>query len=298
MRRDSIFYKLFQQSPDLLFELLTNPPKNGHEYRFDSVAVKEPRFEIDGVFLPPESENPGVVYFCEVQFQKDEQLYDRLFAESLLYFYRNRDRFRDWQTVIIYPSRSVEQKDIYPHRSLVNGNQVHRIYLDELGNIRQLSVGLALMVLTTIDEEQAPEEAKYLLGRSQREQPSSSSRAIIEMITTIMIYRFEQLSRVEVENMLGITLKETRVYREIKEEGRQEGRQEGIQEGRQEGIQEGRQEAIVNIVLRLLTKRFGQLSEEMRFSISSLPLPVLEDLSEALLDFTSLADLQSWLEEV
>ncbi|PHM06781.1 hypothetical protein CK516_31250 [Nostoc sp. 'Peltigera malacea cyanobiont' DB3992] len=27
-----------------------------------------------------------------------------------------------------------------------------------------------------------------------------------------------------------------------------------------------------------------------------LPLPVLEDLSEALLDFTSIADLQAWLE--
>jgi hypothetical protein len=45
-----------------------------------------------------------------------------------------------------------------------------------------------------------------------------------------------------------------------------------------------------------LTKRFGQLSEEIRSSISGLPLPVLEDLSEALLDFTSLADLQVWLE--
>ena len=51
MRRDSIFYKLFQQSPSLLFELLTNPPANADEYRFDSVAVKEPKFEIDGVFL-------------------------------------------------------------------------------------------------------------------------------------------------------------------------------------------------------------------------------------------------------
>lgn len=64
MRRDSIFYKLFQQYPNLLFTLLTNPPENAEEYRFDSVAVKEPKFEIDGVFLPPESENPGVVYFC------------------------------------------------------------------------------------------------------------------------------------------------------------------------------------------------------------------------------------------
>lgn len=80
--------------------------------------------------------------------------------------------------------------------------------------------------------------------------------------------------------MLGITLKETRVYREIKEEGREEGRQ---------------QEA-ANLVIRLLTKRFGEVSLEMRSHISSLALPVLEDLSEALLDFTSIADLQAWLE--
>ena len=77
MRRDSIFYKLFQQSPSLLFELLTNPPTNANAYRFDSVAVKEPKFEIDGVFIPPENK-PGVVYFCEVQFQKAETPYSRV----------------------------------------------------------------------------------------------------------------------------------------------------------------------------------------------------------------------------
>ncbi|NDJ21050.1 Rpn family recombination-promoting nuclease/putative transposase [Nostoc sp. B(2019)] len=275
MRRDSIFYKLFQQYPNLLFELLTNPPKNANAYRFDSVAVKEPKFEIDGVFLPPENEGVGVIYFCEVQFQRDEQLYERVFAESSLYFYRNRARFRDWQAVIIYPSRSLEQTDIYPHRAFLNSEQVHRVYLDELGDIRQLPLWVALMVLTTVKLEQAPEEARYLLSRTREEVASPSSNAIIEMITTIMVYRFEQLSRREVESMLGITLKETRVYREIKEEGREE--------------------ATVNLVIRQLTKRFGELSEEIHSSISGLSLPVLEDLSEALLDFTSLADLQSWL---
>lgn len=79
--------------------------------------------------------------------------------------------------------------------------------------------------------------------------------------------------------MLGITLQQTRVYREIKEEGRQEGEQE----------------ATVKLIVRFLTKRFGQkLSEEMRVTISHLPLTVLENLS--LLDFTSLADLQAWLD--
>jgi predicted transposase/invertase (TIGR01784 family) len=286
MRRDSIFYKLFQQYPSLLFELLTNPPTNADTYRFDSVAVKEPKFEIDGVFLPPETEGAGIVYFCEVQFQKDERLYERVFAESSLYFYRNRARFSDWQAVIIYPSRNTEQSDIYPHRGFLNSDQVHRVYLDELGDIRQLPVWVALMVLTTLAESQAPEAARYLLTRTSEEIPSPSSRAIIEMITTIMVYKFEQLSRREVESMLGITLKETRVYREIKEEGREEGREEGVEQ------------ATVNLVIRLLTKRFGELSDETRASISALPLPVLEDLSEALLDFTSLADLQVWLAAV
>ena len=138
MRRDSIFYKLFQQFPPLLFQLLPTPPPNVNNYRFDSVAVKEPKFEIDGVFLPNEAD--GIVYFCEVQFQKDEQLYERVFAESLLYFYRNRNRFSDWQAVVIYPSRSIEQSNIQPYRALLNSDQVHRVYLDELGDIRSLPI--------------------------------------------------------------------------------------------------------------------------------------------------------------
>ncbi|MDD1415517.1 DUF4351 domain-containing protein, partial [Dolichospermum sp. ST_con] len=65
--------------------------------------------------------------------------------------------------------------------------------------------------------------------------------------------------------------------------------------GREEGREEGLEQATVNLVIRLLTKRFGELSGEIRTTISALPLPVLEDLSEALLDFTNLADLQVWL---
>lgn len=277
MRRDSIFYKLFQQSPTLLFDLLETPPANASGYRFDSVAIKEPKFEIDGVFLPPDTENTGIIYFCEVQFQKDEQLYERLFGETFLYFYRNRERYSDWQAVVIYPTRSIEQSDVDPYRALLNCDQVHRVYLNELGEIRQLPLGVALIVLTTVEEEQAPEEARYLLARAQQEVTEpEASRAIINTIATIMVYKFTNLSRREVEAMLGLRLEETRVYREAKEEGRQ-------------------QEA-ANLVLRLLLRRFGELSEDLRGRISNLPLSVLEDLSEALLDFSSLDDLSAWLE--
>jgi predicted transposase/invertase (TIGR01784 family) len=284
MRRDSIFYKLFQQYPSVLFQLLDKPPKNADAYRFDSVAVKEPKFEIDGVFLPPENQSPGTVYFCEVQFQRDEQLYERVFAESHLYFYRNRSRFSDWQAVIIYPSRNIEQSDIYPHRGLLNSEQIHRIYLDELGDIQQLPVWVGLMVLTTLKESQAPAAARYLLTRSNQE--NSSNEMILEMITTIMMYRFENLTLREVQVMLGISLERSRAYQEIKQEGREEGRQEG------------RQETALNLVIRLLTKRFGELPEEVINNIAKLSLTNLENLGEALLDFTSLQDVQIWLSQL
>jgi predicted transposase/invertase (TIGR01784 family) len=281
MRRDSIFYKLFGQAPTLLFDLLATTPANAANYRFDSVAVKEPKFEIDGVFLPPESEEPGIVYFCEVQFQKDEQLYERLFGESFLYFYRNRNRYSDWQAVVIYPSRSAEQSDVYPYRALLNSNQVHRVCLDELGDIRALPLGIALMVLTTVGETQAPAEARYLLSRVQQEVPPAAGRDIIDLLATILSYKFTSLSRAEVESMLGITLQETRFYQEAKAEGRQEGRQA---------------EACA-LIVRLLTRRLRQeISEEMRSRLANLPLLVLEDLSEALLDFATMPDLEAWLE--
>lgn len=107
MKRDTLFYSFFARSPTAIFEFLPQPPDNADRYRFDSVSVKEPKFEMDGVFLPPDGQ-PGPVYFCEVQMQKDQTLCERLFSQAFLFFYRNRNQFTDCQFVIIYPSRRTE----------------------------------------------------------------------------------------------------------------------------------------------------------------------------------------------
>ena len=278
MRRDPLFYQMFQRSPTLLFDLLGDRPSNASSYRFDSVAVKEPKFEIDGVFLPPESE-PGVVYFCEVQFQKDEELYERLFGESLLYFYRNGARFSDWQAVVIYPSRSTEQRKVYPHRSLLNGGQVHRIYLDELGDVRELPVPIAATVLTIVDESEAPEVARYLLSRTEEEGFSAREKSnLTDILTSIMVYKFANLSRLEIKAMLGLNLlEEPRAIREAKEEGREE---------------QGR-----SLVLRQLAKKVGDLDPSIRDRVSALSVDQLEALGEALLDFSNATDLGVWFAE-
>ncbi|MBD2139746.1 DUF2887 domain-containing protein [Anabaena sp. FACHB-1237] len=186
------------------------------------------------------------------------------------------------EVIVIYPSKNIEQDNIFPHRSLLNGEQVHRIYLDELGEIEELPISVALMVLTTVAEDEARQTARNLLKRSNEETSLLSTLTIIEIITTIMVYKFDNFSRQEVESMLGIALEKTRVYREIKEEGREQGQ-----------IGEA-----INLTIRLLTKKFGDIGEEKRSLISGLSLPVVEDLSEALLDFNNLNDLQLWLDNI
>ncbi|MGG6268940.1 Rpn family recombination-promoting nuclease/putative transposase [Leptolyngbya sp. AN03gr2] len=279
MRRDPIFYQMFQRSPQLLFELLRARPSNAADYRFDSVAVKEPKFEIDGVFLPPESEL-GTVYFCEVQMQKDEKLYERLFGESLLYFYRNSDRFSDWQAVVIYPFRSLEQSKVYPHRSLLNGEQVHRIYLNELEDVSTLPVTVAATVLTIANETEAPGVARSLLQRTEQENLTERERAnLIDIVTSIMVYKFENLSRLEIRAMLGLDFtKEPRAIRETRQEEQELARQRSR-----------------SLILRLLTKKLGELPESMRDRVSVLSSEQLESLGEALLDFVTVSDLETWL---
>jgi predicted transposase/invertase (TIGR01784 family) len=278
MRRDPIFYSLFQRRPQLLFELTGSTPENAQGYRFDSVAIKEPKFEIDGVFLPPE-DTPGTIFFVEVQFQPDPCLYERLFAESFLYFYRSQGRYLDWQAVLIYPTRATEQANLQPHRSLLNGDQVHRVYLDELGDARSLPVPIAAAVLTIVEEATATEVARDILARAQTEEFSDPQRRdIIDIVTAIIMYKFTNLNQTEVKEMLGLNLtEEPRAIREAKAEGREEG--------------------AIGIVMHLLSRRLGQnIPSEIAQQLAQLPLTSITDLSEALFDFTTLTDLQTWLD--
>ncbi len=153
MRRDTIFYQLFVQSPALLFDLIPNPPANTSGYTFNSVEVKETSFRIDGVFLPPDSS--GNVYFCEVQFQQDPLLYERLDSEIGIYAYRFREKFYDWRAVVIYPSRSIEQEEVVIISEFLASGRITRIYLDELSNAEPMPIGLKLMLLTTLPDDRA-----------------------------------------------------------------------------------------------------------------------------------------------
>ena len=285
MRRDTIFYQLFRQSPSLLFELISQPPDNAQQYIFDSIEVKETAFRLDGVFMPPDPS--GIIYFCEVQFQPDELLYERMFSEISIYSYRQRNTFSDWRAVAIYPSRSLEQSNRNVVVEMLASGRMTPIYLDELGTEEELPIGLSLMVLTTLEGDEAKAEARRLVELAR------GSRAIIGLLSTIIVYKFSNLSRDEVDEMLGIELQQTRVYQEAKAEGETIGEVRG--EAR--GLERGRTEEGQALVLRLLTRKLGQIAPDVHSRVNSLTIERIESLGEALLDFTQMGDLLTWLDD-
>ena len=90
-------------------------------------------------------------------------------------------------------------------------------------------------------------------------------------------------------------MRESVIYQEILEEGKREGEQIGKQIGERRGKQIGEQIGERRLVIRQLTRRVGELPPDIGAQLANLSLEELENLGEALLDFTSLLDLQSWL---
>jgi predicted transposase YdaD len=96
-------------------------------------------------------------------------------------------------------------------------------------------------------------------------------------------------------------MKESVVYQEIQAtseaRGIAIGRQQGMQEGKQQGMQEGKQEEGIFLILRLLKRRFGDISPDLTSEIRQLSVKQLENLADALLDFQELTDLVNWLNQ-
>ena len=71
--------------------------------------------------------------------------------------------------------------------------------------------------------------------------------------------------------------------------------QRNREQAKEEGRQEGRQEGEKDLVLRLLHRRIGEIDALLIERITGLSIEHLENLGEALLDFSSVADLEAWL---
>jgi predicted transposase/invertase (TIGR01784 family) len=254
VKTDSIFYRLFQEFPSIFFELIGNPPETANIYQFASVEIKQTAFRIDGVFLPIQEEK-SPIYFVEVQFQPDSDIYLRLVSEISLYLRQNK-RKNPWRGVVIYPTRNTDIGDKEDFLEFFHSQRISIIYLDELGEAASLPLGIATIKLVIEEEDTAISTARELINRTQQAVDwQLPQKQLLELIETILVYKFPNMSREEIEAMFGLSeLKQTRVYQEAKEEGKQEGKQEGKREGKREGKQEGKREGRFEAKLEAVPK--------------------------------------------
>ncbi len=66
-------------------------------------------------------------------------------------------------------------------------------------------------------------------------------------------------------------------------------------EWEQKTLEEGRQEGRQELIIRQLNRRIGEIQPPLIQQIRTLPIEQLELLGEALLDFSTVANLEQWL---
>ncbi|MEQ8753607.1 MAG: Rpn family recombination-promoting nuclease/putative transposase [Coleofasciculus sp. G1-WW12-02] len=215
MKTDSIFYNLFLAFPGIFFELINRPPEEADSYEFTSREVKQLSFRLDGLFLPKTSEPDKPLYLVEVQFQPDAGLYYRIFAE-LFIFLRQYQPPHPWQIVVIYPNRRIEREQTLHFGNLLALNQVRRIYLDELEEAAEGSLGVEVVKLVIEPEETAGQLARQLIEQAQQQLTDETiQREFITLIETIIVYKLPKKSREEIAAMLGLSeIKQTRFYQD------------------------------------------------------------------------------------
>ena len=64
----------------------------------------------------------------------------------------------------------------------------------------------------------------------------------------------------------------------------------------EKGMEKGMEKASRSLILRLLTRKIGSVNDFCRTQINNLSIAQLEILGEDLLDFGTIADLTTWLE--
>jgi predicted transposase/invertase (TIGR01784 family) len=171
---------------------------------------------LDGVFKPLHTNSNLPTIFVEVQFQPDEKFYSRFFSEIFLYLHQYPQN-NLCKAVVIYPERKTEVENIQRYQGLIDIANIQRIYLQEsVTDSNEWHLRLLELIIT--DVKTAPNLAKQLIMtfavQNQQKMP------LLDLIETIIAYKFPHLTREEVRKMLHIPdihldIRKTQFYRDV-----------------------------------------------------------------------------------
>jgi predicted transposase YdaD len=283
---DKLFHWLFQTQPNRILQLLPDLSASGTGgYRFLAPVFKALEHRPDGVFLAEQEASNLPALVLENQMGADPEFLRRLYAESGR-FLQDHKSVRRWQVVVICPRRSLAFGDPEPVAEFLE----HRVRWLELRpaladpNAPPLLRTLALLLETEDRLPATSAEIRRAVAGTELEPQIADATA------AILLARFTSRPIPEICAMAGITLEDfsqSVAYKEIFGLGEQRGREQGLEQGLKTGELE--------ITLRQLRRRCAGLTASQEARIRSLPLPQLEALAEALLDFQGSDDLNAWL---
>lgn len=282
MKTDKLFYRIFLNQPSLISELLQGIPPDC-EFDYSAPVVKEKEIRLDGLLTPIANDVSLPLVFLEAQMKTDTEFYGRYFAGIFVYLHQYKIT-RPWQGLLILRSRNLDLGPKIPYQGVLYSS-VTRLYLEDLLSVENLSPNLSLLKLVVMPKRKAAVVAKSILSQTQSQKDFEK---YLDLVEAILVNKFDNLSIEEIRSMLDLReadVTQTRFYKEV------------IQIGRQEGEQLGQQLGEVNLIVRQISRRFGALSPAQVSQIRSLSIPQLESLGEALLDFQSLEELDSWFQD-
>ncbi len=211
MQTDPLLYRLFQERPTLAIDLAGLTVPEAAAYRMRAIEVKQTAFRLDGVLMPPPGQDLAPLIFTEAQFQGRKTFYSRWLASIFLYLYRHRVT-RPWQAVVVFPNRQADTGIITPYEGLLQCGLLRRVYLQDLLEVEALSFDARLARLIILDRARAATEARALVANPD---PTADPLEILDLVETILVYKFPRLSREEIRDMLQLPvadLQQTRFY--------------------------------------------------------------------------------------
>jgi predicted transposase YdaD len=278
---DKLFFWLFQSQPDRILQLLPDLPADAGGYRFVAPVFKALEHRPDGMFLAAQQGSDLPALVLEAQMQADPEFFLRLYAESGRFLLQEKT-IRRWQVVVLCPLRSMAFGDPEPVAEFLE-HRVRWLELQPALADPNASPLLRTLALLLEKEERLPLTTAQIRSAVAGTELESQ---IADATAAILLARFTTRPIPEICAMGGITLEDfsqSVAYKEIFGLGEQRGREQGLKTGELE------------ITLRQLRRRCGGLTPSQEARVRALPLPQLEALAEALLDFKGADDLEAWL---
>jgi predicted transposase YdaD len=158
----------------------------------------------------------------------------------------------------------------------------------------------ALLPLAPLTRTNAPQSLLSQVAESVAKIEEIEIKRDIAACTEILAgLRFEKklISQLLREDIM----RESVIYQDIlqkgEEKGRKEGEKLGEQRGRELGEKLGRELGEQQTIIRLLTRKFGELDSSLVDKIKTLNIEKLDNLADALLDFSNINNLVTWLND-